>query len=266
MLGLQLSIALITVIAGIGFARNAAFQKNYDYGYNIENAIGVVVTDTNSFAAFKNEVATIPQVVALAGTRNHIGYGWRKVVAEVQGIKKETNYIEVGRDYLKTMNLQMAEGRAFDAEMEGDFTSSVLITQKMAATYGWKEKEALGKQVHIDSLNYSVVGILKDFHMGQLFDPLEPAVLKLVKENRFQFLIIQAKPADINDVYSKTRDAWKKIFPMKPYSGFYQSGLKAEAYKVSASIAKIFPGLLLSPYCLQLPVCSRWYHLRYLKK
>jgi putative ABC transport system permease protein len=240
MLGLQLSIALITVIAGIGFAQNAAFQKNYDYGYNIENAIGVVVTDTNSFAAFKNEVAAIPQVVSLAGTRNHIGYGWRNVVAEVQGIKKETNYLEVGRDYLKTMNLRMTEGRAFDPEMEGDFTSSVLITQKMAATYGWKEKEALGKQIHIDSLNYSVVGILKDFHMGQLFDPLEPAVLKLVKENRFQFLIIQSKTADLTDVYSKTKDAWKKIFPMKPYSGFYQNGLKAEAYKVSASIAKIF--------------------------
>ena len=37
MLGLQLSIAIITVIAGIGFARNSEFQKNYDYGYNIEN-------------------------------------------------------------------------------------------------------------------------------------------------------------------------------------------------------------------------------------
>src|SRR6185503_17288500 len=40
MLGLQLSIAIITVIASIGFARNAEFQKNYDYGYNIRNTIG----------------------------------------------------------------------------------------------------------------------------------------------------------------------------------------------------------------------------------
>ena len=53
MLGMQLSIAIITVIAGIGFARNSEFQKNYDYGYNIENTMGAVVTDTTAFTGFQ---------------------------------------------------------------------------------------------------------------------------------------------------------------------------------------------------------------------
>ncbi len=101
MLGLQSSIAIITVIAGIGFARNAEFQKNYDYGYNIENTIGVLVTDTTAFSSFKNEVAAIPQVTALAGTRSHIGYGYRNVVAEAEEKKGETNFLEVGPDYIK---------------------------------------------------------------------------------------------------------------------------------------------------------------------
>src|SRR6187401_727027 len=108
MLGLQSSIAIITVIAGIGFARNAEFQKNYDYGYNIRNTIGMIVTDTTAFGALKNEIASIPQVTALAGKRSHIGYGFRNVVAETEGKKNETNYLEVGRDYIKTMNLKMA--------------------------------------------------------------------------------------------------------------------------------------------------------------
>jgi putative ABC transport system permease protein len=240
MLGLQLSIALITVIAGIGFARNSEFQKNYDYGYNIENTIGVVVTDTLNFSAFKNEVANIPQVTAIAGTRNHIGYSSRNVVAEAEGKKGETNYLEVGRDYLKTMNLKVAEGREFNAQMEGDYTSSILITENLAANYGWKDKDALGKQIFIDSMNYSVVGVLKDFHPDRLFDPVEPVAIKLTRENRFQFLVVQAKTSDLETVFTKTRDAWKKIFPNKPYSGFYQNEIKAEAYNVTNNIAKIF--------------------------
>ena len=240
MLGLQLSIALITVIAGIGFARNAAFQKNYDYGYNIENTIGIVVTDTLNFSAFKNEVAAIPQVTALAGTRNHLGYSSRNVVAEAEGKKGETNYLEIGKDYLKTVNLKMAEGREFDAQMEGDYTNSILVTQNLAANYGWKDKDALGKKIFIDSLNYTVIGVLKDFHPDQLFDPVEPVAMKLAKENRFQFLIIQARMPDLETVFSKTRDAWKKIFPNKPYTGFYQNEIKAEAYQVTKNIAKIF--------------------------
>ena len=101
MLGLQLCIAIITVIAGIGFARNSEFQKNYDYGYNIENTIGILVTDTTTFPAFRNEMAAIPQVTELAGTRSHIGYGFRNVVAESEEKKGETNFMEVGRDYIK---------------------------------------------------------------------------------------------------------------------------------------------------------------------
>jgi len=240
MLGLQLSIAIITVIAGIGFARNAEYQKNYDFGYNVENTIGVIITDTTAFTAFRNEVAKIPQVTALAGTRHHIGFGYRNVVAEAQGIKKETNYLEVGRDYLKTMNLKITEGREFDAQMESDYTNSVLITQKLAALYGWKEKEALNKQIHIDSVTYSVIGVLKDFQTDVLFDPLEPVAMKLAKENRFQFLIIQAKTPDLPNVFAKTKDAWKRILPMKPYSGFYQNQIKAEAFETSKSIARIF--------------------------
>src|SRR6266496_1032166 len=240
MLGLQLSIAIITVIAGIGFARNATFQKNYDYGYNIENTIGVLVTDSTAFAAFKNEVAKIPQVTAIAGTRHHIGFGYRNVIAETEGIKKETNYLEVGKDYLKTMNLKIAEGRPFDSQMESDYTNSILITEKLAALYGWKDKEALQKQIHIDSVMYSVIGVLKDFQSEVLFEPLEPVAMRLVKENRFQFLIIQARPADLTNVYAKTKDAWKKVFPMKPYTGFYQNHIKTEAYDTSKNIAKIF--------------------------
>lgn len=240
MLGLQSSIAIMTVIAGIGFARNSEFQKNYDYGYNIENTIGMIVTDTSAFGALRNEVAGIPQVTAVAGTRSHIGFGFRNVVAESEGKKSESNYLEVGPEYIKTMNLRLVEGREFDQQMEGDYTNSILITQNLAANYGWKDKEALGKQVFIDSVTYSVVGVLKDFKVDAIFDPMEPVIMKLGKENRYQFLVVQSKLADLENVYAKTRDAWKKIFPMKPFTGFYQNQITQEAYKTTTSIAKIF--------------------------
>ena len=240
MLGFQLAIAIITVIAGIGFARNSEFQKNYDYGYNIENTVGVIISDTMAFPSLRNEMAAVPQVTSLAGTRNHIGYGFRNVVAESEEKKSETNYMEVGRDYIKTMNLKLAEGREFDPKMEGDFTNSILITQNLAANYGWKDREALGKKIFIDSVYYSVIGVLKDFQLDALFDPKEPAVVKLGKENRYQFLVMQAKIQDVELVYAKAKDAWKKILPMKPFTGFYQNEIKKEAYQTTNNIAKIF--------------------------
>jgi ABC-type antimicrobial peptide transport system permease subunit len=41
-------------------------------------------------------------------------------------------------------------------------------------------------------------------------------------------------------VFAKSRDAWKKIFPMKPFTGFYQNDITNEAFNVTNNIAKIF--------------------------
>jgi putative ABC transport system permease protein len=109
-----------------------------------------------------------------------------------------------------------------------------------ASATRWKDADALGKQIHIDSATYSVVGVLKDFHSNTLFEPLDPIAMKLVNESRFQFLVIQANSKDLTNVFLKVKNAWKKLFPLKAFAGFYQNQVKAEAYQTSNSIAKIF--------------------------
>jgi len=82
--------------------------------------------------------------------------------------------------------------------------------------------------------------LLKDFHYNELFDPIEPVAMKLGKESRYQFLVMQAKPKDVELVYTKAKNAWKKILPMKPFTGFYQSDITKEAYQTTNNITKIF--------------------------
>jgi ABC-type antimicrobial peptide transport system permease subunit len=240
MLGLQLSIAIITVIAGLAFAKNADYQRKFDYGYDLESSMGVVFNDSTSYIPLKNELAKIPEVKALAGTRNHIAFGFKTPVLEADGVKKEACYLEVGSDYIKTMQLQLIAGRDFDANSESDYNNALLITQKMAADFGWKEQQALEKRIRVDSADYVVVGVLKDFQMESLYNPMAPVVFKLGKESRYQYLIVQSKPENLKTVYAKVNDAWKRLFPTKPFNAFYQNQVKAESYATTVAIATIF--------------------------
>ena len=240
MLGLQITISLIAVIGGIGFARNAAFQNTFDFGFNIHNTLGISVKDKNTYDALKNELAKLPQITALAGTRNHIGFDYRREVAEAEGLKKEARFFEVGADYVQTMGLKMAAGRTFDRSLLSDFSSSAIVTEKFAAMYGWKPAEALGKQVHVDKETYSVVGVLKDFHPASLFEPAFPLIMKATREDSYRYLIVQASNKDLTNVYTMSRDIWKKLFPLQPFNAFYQDQMIAESYRTSTSIAKIF--------------------------
>jgi putative ABC transport system permease protein len=240
MLGLQLSIAIITVVAAIGFVRNSAFQRDYDYGYNVESSMGVWLGDSTTYAPLRNELASIPEIKALAGTRNHFSYDYRNAVAEFGGVKKEIDYLEVGRDYPAALGLKMVAGRSFDPRLEADYNGALLITEKMAAMYGWSPKEALNKRLYIDSTYFTVVGVLKDIQSGSMFEPAMPVALRLTKDNRFLTLIVEARPRDLASVNEKVRAAWKRLFPLKPFNGFFQNQLKADVYKVNDSVAQIF--------------------------
>lgn len=240
MLGLQLSIAIIVVIAGLAFAKNSEYQRKFDYGYDLESSMGVVFNDSTSYIPLRNELAKIPEVTALAGTRNHIAFGFRTPVVEANGLKKGACFLEVGSDYVSTMQLKVLQGRDFDAASEADYNHAVLITQNMAALFGWSEQQALGKMVRIDSSDFSVVGVLKDFQMESLYNPLAPVVMKLGKESKYQYLIVQSKPENLKTVYAKVNDAWKRLFPTKPFNAFYQNQVKAETYATTVAIATIF--------------------------
>jgi putative ABC transport system permease protein len=241
MLGLQLSIAIITVTAAIGFSRNAAFQRDYDYGYNIESSMGVNLPDTTSYTALKNSLSSLHTITASAGTRSHIGFAYHAAVAESEASKKEVNFLEVGRDYPATMQLKLVAGRGFEPNMESDYDNALLITQKMAAAFSWSAAGAVGKRIHVDGGSYyTVVGVLKDFTSDNLFEPIQPAALKLVKENRFRYLIVQAKPKDLAGVFNSVKETWEGLYPNKPFNGFYQNEVKAEAYRTTNSIATIF--------------------------
>ncbi len=242
MLGLQLTIAIITVIAGIAFSRNSAFQRDYDYGYSLDNTMGVLLRDTTSYAALKNDLSSVPEITSLAGARHHIGFSRQNAIAETGGVKKEIKFLEVGREYPAAMHLKMAAGRSFDASNRSDYPTDLLITEKMAALYGWNNQQALGKQVSINGVDYSVIGVLKDFQSETLFDQQQPAAMKWCRESKFQFLVVQARAQDLTKVFAKVKDAWKKLYPLKPFDGFYQNQLKAEAYQTTNSIASIFFG------------------------
>jgi putative ABC transport system permease protein len=240
MLGLQLSIAIITVVAAIGFVRNAAFQRDYDYGYNIESSMGVLLGDSTTYAPLRNELMSMPEIAAVAGTRNHFSFNYRNATAEFGGIKKEVDYLEVGRDYPAALGLKIISGRSFNPSLDADYDDALLITEKTAAMYGWNAKQAISKRLYIDSTNFTVVGVLRDVQSESLFQPSMPVVLRLGRDNRFWMLIIEARPRDLASVNEKVRAVWKRLFPLRPFNGFYQNQLKANAFQVNDSVAKIF--------------------------
>ena len=149
--------------------------------------------------------------------------------------------METGENYLDVMNLKLVAGRAFNTSGKGDLGRSMLINEKLAFEFGWQPGEAIGKQIRIgDSTICTVVGVLKDFTMNTLFNPIKPVAMCLVAPEKYSQIIIRAKPGALSTVYDQTKAAWAKLYPMKPFRGYYQDEVAAEASRTNESIATIF--------------------------
>ncbi len=241
LLGFQIAISLITVIAGVAFSRNSKFQSNYDYGYEKANVIGLNLQNGTSYTAVRNEISKIPGVDKTAGTIHNIGFSYYRAPLQANGQKNESIYLEIGENYVDLMKLKLAAGRNLSSAGNGDYGKSMLINEKLAFQFGWNPRQAIGQQIKInDTTNCTVVGVLKDFAQNTLFDPIQPVAMALVSPEKYARIVIRAKPGSLNTVFAGTKAAWAKLYPMKPFRGYYQDEIGAQASSVNESIAIIF--------------------------
>jgi putative ABC transport system permease protein len=241
LLGLQVAISFVTVIAGVAFSRNSSFQNDFDYGYDKADVIGVDLHSSSNYAAARDAFATMPGVEQLAGTINNVGFSYNNVALQTGGEKKESLFLKTGEHYIHLMKLKLVAGRDFLPSGKGDIEKSMLVNEKLAFQFGWKPQVALGKQIRIgDTTVYTVVGVLKDFTPNTLFEPKEPVAMVLADPSQYSKIIIRAKPGALSAVFAQAKSTWTQLYPMKPFGGYYQDEVAAEAANVNKSVATIF--------------------------
>ncbi|MEP7144039.1 MAG: ABC transporter permease [Ferruginibacter sp.] len=241
LLGLQIVISFITVIAGVAFSRNSEFQRTYDFGYDRANVICLNLQNELAYMPVRDELSKIALIDKMEGTRDQVGFSYRGTTLEAKGIKKNSRYMETGGNYLQLMNLKLVTGRTFNLSGKGDYGQSMLINEKLAFEFGWKPEEALGQQIRRDDTTLcTVVGVLKDFMQNSLFEPMQPVSMCVVPPEKYSQIIIRAKPGALSSVYNQTKAAWAKLYPMKTFRAYYQDEIAANSSHTNESIATIF--------------------------
>ncbi len=116
LLGLQVAISFITVIAGVAFSRNSTFQSKFDYGYEKANVIGVDLQMNLPTRLYMMNSAKIPGIDQMAGTLNNIGFSYYSIPLQAKGEKVQSFFLQTGAHYIELMKLKLVAGRHFNAE------------------------------------------------------------------------------------------------------------------------------------------------------
>jgi putative ABC transport system permease protein len=245
LLSLQIVITFITLITSVAFARNAAFQRDYDYGYRRENIMGVWLPQGQDGKVLRDDLSRIPDVQQLAGVRDQIGFSYHTWPLKAENKDIECTYLEVGPDYIQLMGLQLVAGSVPQRVASGG-QQEMVINEKMAFALGWKPKEAIGKVIHKDrNTSCLVIGVVKDFTQNSLQDPIQPLFMCLITPEQASQWVIRARPGHLPEVDDQVKAIWGRLYPSTPINTYFQDEAGSFVIRLNAIITRIFGGFAL---------------------
>ena len=89
----------------------------------------------------------------------------------------------VDYDFMKTYKLKMAEGRYFSQDFTTDEGRSVIINQTLQKSLGWSDPIGKRLDIHGETKNARVIGVVQDFNIESLHHPVDPVIMYIDPQN-----------------------------------------------------------------------------------
>ncbi|HVO72576.1 MAG TPA: ABC transporter permease [Ignavibacteriaceae bacterium] len=255
------SIALITGTIIIYNQLNYIQSKNL--GYQKDQVL--ILNDTyalgNNVEAFKNEMLDIP------GVKSGTVSGFLPIPSERSNsafYREASNLSEGGLsmqrwridyDYLKTLGIQVVNGRNFSREFGTD-SSAIILNEVAIKQLGYKNP--IGEKLYTWEqggalVSYDIIGIVKNFNFESLHQEIGPLCLSLDKSTGH--ISFKVNAASITVILKEAEKKWKVLVPEMPFSYSFMDEHFNEVYGAErrvGTIALSFSALAILIACLGL--------------
>jgi putative ABC transport system permease protein len=239
LLVLQYSFSLLAIIFAFAFYGNSVYQRDFDIGFNPNNVIIAYVENFNEYESYKNALLSNKDITSIAGSEHSIFSSGYNDPIKFESKQQEVDIINVGDDYIKTMDLEIIAGRDFEKDSETDRKESIIVTEKLAKSFGWDNP--IGKQVTwMDTAKFYVVGVVKDVYTNGLWDELDPLMIRYAEKEKYSHVVVNIPQDKVKDVNAFMEKEWKQMFPNRLYNGRLINEGMVEATTVNTNIVKMF--------------------------
>jgi ABC-type antimicrobial peptide transport system permease subunit len=253
----QFTLSILLIVSTIIVSQQISFIRNKNIGIDKEHLLTVAVEgglETHA-DAFKNELSRSPGISGVTGSGNSpiAIYGnsadldWPgKAPNEVVSISATA----VGYDYLKTIGVPLVTGRDFSRTMAD--SNNYVINE--SAVRLMQLKDPVGQSVSFWNGKGHIIGVVKDFHIQSLHEPITPLILSLQPGNASVFLI-RTEKGQTQQAIASLRTAFQKYNPDYPFEFHFMDQQYEEAYKSEKEeghLVRLFAVIAILISCLGL--------------
>ncbi len=226
----QCTISVALIVGTLVLYQQLGFLRNVKLGFEKEQVMVIpsgIREIEESFPVLKQALLQHPGVLnvtdassmpGVAGSRGFIRSMTAEVFEGAGNHRIDLGYIETGSDFVETLGIELIAGRSFYAGERSDSdVFKVILNETAAGALGWATlEEAIGKQVYLNNeYKNEVVGVMKDFHMKSLHQPIQPMAL-LHYPYGTTFFAAKLNPDGLENTLNNIRETWTSILPTFP--------------------------------------------------
>jgi putative ABC transport system permease protein len=238
LLTLQFTISIMAIVMGTIFIKNSEYQDTLDMGFDRDKLIVVTILQ-ESFDEYKEAVIDNPIIESVAGTQQHIGFGYYRRPLKYNDRQLEVDVMDIGPNYASTMGLRLVDGRLFDElRVDADRHGSIVINEQFVKDLEWDNP--IGKTLTLyDTTLLTVIGVVEDYYSSGLWAKTDAGLLRLAQRDEYFNMAVRASPDNLPLVLNYLRETWQKLYPSYVFTGMYQEETMQEGKDINDSIAKI---------------------------
>lgn len=226
-LGVQLVLSCLFISDAVVFTLNTDYLANRSWGYAQREALYAVVPDQLAFEKLNALMIREANVLSTSGSSDHLGKHNSTAVLHFPDREHEADQLSVDANYFKTMGLELKSGRVF-TDHEGSDRQAVVVNENFVKNLG--DDNAIGKLFRIDSIQYEVIGVVKDFYSYSFAKPLKPIIFRVAEKTDYRYLSLKVKSGSELETYKTLQARWAELYPEIPFDGGYQEDVWGNFY------------------------------------
>ncbi len=255
----QFALSMVLIIGTIVVSRQVKFMQSKNLGYDRDNLVYIPVEGdlAGKYATFKQGALAMPGIQGVSritGNPTYLdqqtnGVDWD---GRDPGNMASFEHPSVGYDFVKTMKLQLAEGRDFSKDFPTD-RDGFLVNETAAKKMGYAPAE--GRRLVINGKKGTIIGVLKDFHFRSLHEQIQPMIIELDEQVGHGNILVRTQAGKTKEALAGMEALYKELNPRFSFSYSFSDTDFQRLYKseqVVSSLSNAFAFLAIFISCLGL--------------
>ncbi len=246
---MQFFISVLIIILTIVIYSQVQFMMKKDLGFENEYVIVIRRSDAlkEDMENFKKDILENQGVKTVTNSNSIPGRGFVNNTFKLIGAQTNTsimlNQIHVNYDYCEAYDLEVVQGRFFDPMVPEDSFACVInesAAKLMELTYPVGTKLEHPVMYKKRKKQYTVIGMVKDFHYQPLDKPVQPLVIFFMPGNWEGFVNVRISPKNMKKTIAFIEETWNKYTPDYPFVYFDMKKDFNRSYYSQQKLGRIF--------------------------